>query len=496
MKGNMIFKKLSLFLVFTLLFAAFGPVLAQDGPSGEITIDLQGYYRPEQDPETAALSDGVAAAYMEMNPNATINLIPDLSSGTSRVTWLASRTAAGETPDIAWDQFSSRNRNMDSWWTALDEYLEMPKPYIPEGIPGHERWIDSFPEFVMNQTNAPDGHWYQDSLDWVETALFYNVAMFEEAGVEADWANWGEFIADMKTLQDTLDVEALGVFHAATDWSNWRWVDSIFFSAFWADMNTEFYMDKYNELYSGPDWRDSALQWRGMNGEEVAKAVIDGKLDANDERMDTFLRISKQFSEILPIDYMAITSLDDVMRLFLSEQLAVYWSGTWNNKEMARSATFEYGLAYLPPFTEEDFAGAHGTTYRVGGLSSSGQYGIPASTAAGENFDLAIDFLRWISAPQNFGPLAKSFAAFIPMLAGTEVGPVLANFQMVAALPDRLVRDPDSRLTVEFGNDWSRIMQGYVLGATDDETTKELLQEALMSGAMAICEQLEYDWCP
>ncbi len=95
------FKKLSLFLVFTLLFAAFGPVLAQDGPSGEITIDLQGYYRPEQDPKTAALSDGVAAAYMEMNPNATINLIPDLPSGTSRVTWLASRMAAGETPDIA-----------------------------------------------------------------------------------------------------------------------------------------------------------------------------------------------------------------------------------------------------------------------------------------------------------------------------------------------------------------------------------------------------------
>ena len=97
---------------------------------------------------------------------------------------------------------------MDSWWTALDEYLEMPNPYIPEGIPGHERWMDSFPEFVMNQTSAPDGHWYQVSLDWVETALFYNVAMFEEAGVEADWANWGDFIADMKTLQDTLGVAA------------------------------------------------------------------------------------------------------------------------------------------------------------------------------------------------------------------------------------------------------------------------------------------------
>jgi ABC-type glycerol-3-phosphate transport system substrate-binding protein len=495
MKGNMMLKKLSLLLVFALLLAALGPVLAQDGTSGEITVDYQAYYRPEQDAETAAISDSIAAEYMEMNPNATVNLLPDLPSGTSRTTWLASRIAAGEAPDIAWDQYGNRNRNMGDWWTALDEYLEMPNPYIPEGVPGHDRWIESFPDFVMNQTSAPDGHWYQVSLDWVETALFYNVAMFEEAGVEADWANWGEFVADMKTIQDSLGVEAFGVYHAATDWSTWRWMDSLFFSAVWHDKHEELRMDKYNELFSGPDWRDKELQWRSLNGEEIAKAVIDGKLDATDERMDTFLRISKEASEILPVDFMAITGLDDLMRLFLSEQLAVYWGGSWNNKEMARSATFDYGLAYLPPFTEADFAGAPGTTYRVGGPSSAGQYGIPADTAAGENFDLAIDYLMWMSAPQNFGRQANSFGGFIPMVAGTEVGPVLANFQAVAAMPARLFSDPGSRLTIEFGDDWSRIMQGYVLGATDDETTKAMLQEALMSGAQALCEQTEYEWC-
>ena len=85
---------------------------------------------------------------MELHPNATVNLLPDPHTDADYHTWLASRMAAGETPDIAWDQFSSHNRNIDSWWTALDEYLEMPNPYIPEGIPGHERWIDSFPEFV------------------------------------------------------------------------------------------------------------------------------------------------------------------------------------------------------------------------------------------------------------------------------------------------------------------------------------------------------------
>ena len=482
------FKKMSLLLVIALLFGAVGAVMAQDGPSGEITVQYQAYYRPEQDPETAAATDAVVAAYMEMNPNAVVNAMPDVPSGTDHQTWLASRIAAGEAPDIAWDQFFNRNRTQGDWWTALDAYFEMPNPYIPEGIAGHERWMDSFPDFVMNQTRAPDGSWYQVSLDWVETAFFYNKAMFEAAGIDAEWANWSEFIADMRALQDT-GVEAFGSYMAATGWSNWYWADSIWLSAVWADMNSEFYMEKYNELV--PD-----LEWRQLNAEEIAKAVVDGKLSGTDERMDTFLRISKEYAEVNPIDFIGITSLGDVMRMFLSEQLALYWGGSWNNKEMARSATFDYGLAYFPPFTEEDFAGAPGVTYRVGGPSSAGQYGIPAATMDGENAELAVDYLMYMSAPQNFGPLANTFGGFIPMVAGTEVGPVLANFQQVASLPDRLFSDPSARLTVEHGDHWAQVMQGYFLGATDEEQTKELLQEAFMSGAMGLCEQQGYEWCP
>ena len=84
----------------------------------------------------------------------------------------------------------------------------------------------------------------------------------------------------------------------------------------------------------------------------------------------------------------------------------------------------------------------------------------------------------WISAPQNFGPVAKDFGGFIPMVAGTEAGPVLANFFDVAALPVRLFGDPNGRMSAVHGDNWTQIMQGYFLGATDEEETKALLQEA------------------
>ena len=138
----------------------------------------------------------------------------------------------------------------------------------------------------------PDGHWYQVSLDWVETALFYNVAMFEEAGVEADWANWGEFLADMKTLQDTLGVAAIGSFMPGTGWNTWYWADSLWLSAVWADKASEIYMDNYSDRYPDVDWRQ-------LQAEEYAHAIHTGVLNAHDPRMDHYLRISKDSADRL-----------------------------------------------------------------------------------------------------------------------------------------------------------------------------------------------------
>ncbi|MBZ0291727.1 MAG: extracellular solute-binding protein [Anaerolineae bacterium] len=484
-------KKLILVLMLCLLVTTLGAaVVAQDSElSGELNVYPQNYYNPESDPETAAVMESVAQAYMEMHPNVTINLVPNLPAGTDYNTWLASRVAAGEAPDIAWDQYGNRNRVQGDWWVAMDDYLQQPNHYIEEGTPGSERWVESFPDYVINQTRAPDGHWYQVSLDWVETALYYNVDMFNEVGVEPNWDTWSEFVADMNKIRDTLGVDPVGLYQAGTGWSTWVWADDVFLSAVWHDAAPELFTEEYNALQPGRDFRM-------LNTEEVAKAIYDGKLDATDPRMDTYLEISKQFTDLLPVDYIGITSLDDIQRLFLSKEVASFWGGTWNNKQVDESADFEWGVAYLPPFTEEDFPGAAGVSYRVGGPSSAGQYGIPVATAEAGKLDLAVDFLMWMSAPQNFGPLASTYRGFIPMVAGTEGGDVVTNFSAVAALPERLFGDPSGRLTVEAGDEWSTAMQAYFLDQTDVEATKDRLQEIWWDGMLAICEQQAYDWCP
>jgi len=459
--------------------------------SGEISVQLNAYYRPDgtdDDKATAAVTEGIAQAYMDAHPGVTIKLLPDLPTGTDNETFLAARMAADEAPDIAWQQFGTRNVRGSSWWVPLNPYFDMPNPYIADGIPGHEKWFDSFPDYVMAQTRAADGNWYQVSLDWVETGLFYNKDLFTQAGIDpANWTSWGKFIADMHTLKDKTGAEGLGAYVKQTGWSNWWWADDIFLTAAWADKANDFYMEKYN---------DANRPWRQLNPEEIAKAVLEGKLSAEDDHMDAYLKLSKDFVGVLPIDYMGIATLDDLDQVFFSGQLGTYWTGTWKNKLLASSVPFDYGVTYLPPITTEDAPGAQNTAYRVGGPSSAGQYGIAQSAAKEGKLDLAVDFLMYLSAPQNFGPMAVSFGGFIPMVAGAEAGPVMAGFQDVAKLPERLFNDPDNRLTLETADQWNQALQAFFLGQTDEAATKAALQKIWMDGATALCAAQKYDWCP
>jgi len=478
------------FVLAALLLALVGAAAAQ-GPalSGEIDVYPQNYYNPESDPETAAVMEEIAQAYMDLHPGVTINLIPNLPAGTNYDTWLAARIAAGEAPDIAWEQFYSRNTTHAEWWVPLNDYFEMPNPYIEAGTPGSERWMDSFPDYVMNQTRAADGNWYQVSLDWVETALYCNTDLFDAAGIEMGWDDWASFVADMTALRDATGADPIAAYMAATGWSIWVWADDVFLSAVWADMASELMMEEYTALQPDRDFRQ-------LNPEEIARAIIDGTLNATDPRMDEYLRISLDFVSLLPVDYTGITTYDDAQRLFLSEQAACFWGGTWSNKQIEESAPFAWTVTYLPPFTENDFPGAPGTAYRVGGPSSAGQYGIPVRTQEEGKLDLAVDFLMYLAAPQNFGRLAATYRAFIPMVAGTEGGAVVENFAGVAALPERLFTDPAGRLTAEAGDQWATVMQGYFLGTIDAETAKAQLQDIWMNGALALCADQGYDWCP
>ncbi|MBK8025158.1 MAG: extracellular solute-binding protein, partial [Chloroflexi bacterium] len=432
--------------VVSVFVLSIGLSLAQDDLSGTVVFYPQNYYAPEQRPEAAAVAEAVIAEYMAMNPGVTVELEPLIGSTDEYRTWLTTRLSAGQAPNITWEQYTQRNAGGEDVWVPLNEFLEMPNPYIPEGQPGSERWIDSFPADVLAKIRAKDGNFYQIAMDWVETGLFFNKAVFEEVGIDAEWANFTEFVADCQTLK-AAGVEPVGFF-VTPEWSTYQWLDDIFMTEAFADVGPSWYL---------PDYTIPGQEFRMVLIEEAAKAVNDGHISVDDPRFDVYLNLTKQFTDNCAMSgFAGGVTYDDVQRLFVEGQVAMAWLGSWSAISLEQSVNFDYGLTYFPPVTVEDgnpFDVNEESSYRVGGPSSSGQYGITQQTAADGLLEEAVDLLMFWSSPAVFQRVYDAWPNYVPVVAGMTIGSLDRLQFVVDHLPERLIGDPQGRLTPQFGTE-------------------------------------------
>lgn len=455
--------------------------------SGQLQFYPQNYYNPEARPEAAQVVEEVVADYMAQNPGVEIELVPLVGDTAQYRQFLLTRLAAGQAPNITWEQYSDRNAERDEVWVRLDEYLDQPNPYVAEGEPGSEQWRDLFPDYVLAQIRGGDGHWYEIAMDWVETGLFYNKDVFAQAGVEADWGNLTEFMDDCRVLRDS-GVEPVGVF-ITPEFSTYAWLDDIFFSSAFADVGPGWYLEKYN--VPGRDFRR-------LNPEETAKAIHDGKLTVDDPRFDVYLKLVKDFADACLMEGFAggLTNAD-MKRLFVEGELAMVWLATADAADLTNEANFEFGLTYLPPITkaENEFAVHEDSSYRVGGPSGPAQWGITKATADAGLLEEAIDFLHFWSAPQNFQKVYDSYPIQVPMVAGVTPSEIAQQFEFVAAMPERLIGDPIARLTPEFGTQHNRLFQQYMLGEISAEELKAQYGPLLQEGMAGACSNNQWEWC-
>jgi ABC-type glycerol-3-phosphate transport system substrate-binding protein len=468
--------------VLTLLAAS--PALAQT----KLTMYISQFYAPEVYPELSAATQALVDEYEALHPDVEIEISPFIADVNAYQAWLTTRFAAGDEPDIVWQQFYQRNAERGENWLALNDYLEGPNPYIEAGQPGADRWGDIFFDNVQAQIRAGDGNWYQISTNWVETGFYVNNKMLADNGVDATaWKSWSDMIESCKTLRAN-GVQPIGVF-MTPEWSTYQWLDDIIVTGAFADAIQSWYLEKYNNEF---------LPWRQLNQEEFAKAVKEGKFSTTDPRFDTYLALTKEVADHCLVEgFAGIPEYDSLFNMFYNQQVAMVWLGSWTAPSL-KDVTFEVGSTYMPPFTKKESPYAiHDTSYRVGGPSSSGQFGLAARTAERGTADVAIDFLKFFTAPANYQKLANADEGYVPVIEGVEPTPVATAFQDIALLPERGLTDPIGRLNPQFGTEHNRLMQSFMLGEIDAAQLKQQYQRALDRAVQDLCadNEAEWAWC-
>ncbi|MBZ0307992.1 MAG: extracellular solute-binding protein [Anaerolineae bacterium] len=177
---------LSLTFVLSLLLSS-GLITAQD----TVTID---WWHISTNTNERAFWDKVAADYMAANPNVEIELtVLENEAFKAR---LVTVMQAGEPPDL-----------FQSWgggvlWAFAEAGLL--RDITPELEANDSEWKNSFTAQAALNLFSKDGAYYGVPWSWGAVGLFYNKALFAEAGLDPENppATWEEFLAAVQQLKD------------------------------------------------------------------------------------------------------------------------------------------------------------------------------------------------------------------------------------------------------------------------------------------------------
>ena len=386
----------------------------------------------------------LADEWEHLHPDKSIKYHMYLQTTNSEGEWIKTQLIGGIAPEII-----SMNAEVSwpdvekGWYVPLDEYLERPNPYVP----GNTRWLDTFVNQALVQAKrAPDGKLYCIPIDIVETGMFYNKTLLQKHGIDRLPETWAEMIVMIDTLNAAGITPMTSENSLGSDWGQ-----DIIFEMLYHDIlplmdliparpNAEGYLGHYLEpqeagfLYTKGFFTQRDPRWR-----EMQRLLKDWRRGWAKELKNT-----------------------DPLRSFLIGRLAILWTGSWFIRRVSTDpyVDFEWGIAYLPPITQETSPFGSGSPATVIG-GAAVQLHVTNSALINGNLEDCIDYLMFISSPQSIEALASEALVFIPNIVGAKVDERLAPFQEIFQRRYCAIKWLDS-LDGEPKKYWRRMLDYYL----------------------------------
>ncbi len=471
---------LALMLCCALIIPGLASIASAEELAFEGTITMYAQaYTPTEATETAKELKAfrtVADEWEKLHPGIKIEFLEQLAAGTDYFTWLKTKIAGGQAPDIFWIHASQINGGSLPMGCniELSPYLAMPNKYIA----GNEKWIDTFPETVIGSNAGPNGEQPVINADYVGTAVYYNADLFAEKGIEkpgsqVTWAEYVKICDQLKAAGVTPWAFSFG--NNADDTSYVNWWTRLF--------NTNFYYNDFKDLaVINPDKSN-------LNAAEIMIAFKNGYFGVDNEKWIAWWPIMKeQVDNYMPEGAVSAASTrDTIQSQFLSGQIAMLWDGSWApNNFAAANVSFEIGSFPFPYMTKEssEYATDAFVSGCVGGPFAAFHYAISSpranETMTDDKLAACIDWLMFATTPENNSLVCNENGSFIPTIIGST--PSEANAGLVALLQaDDTVID-DGMVTLAgtaFADLYYRTFQQFLRGDITLDQAKDALRDDL-----------------
>lgn len=415
----------------------------------------------------------IAQKYEELHPNINIefyNYMGDAANSTEYLSWITTQSIAGTLPELVMAQSTELEGFRDNdWFVDLMPYLQKPNPYVP----GNERWIDLFGEKIISTRQSSTGELWSLPISLVATSIFYNKDLFDELGLEAP-ETWEEFMHVSKTIKEKTDVIPFLFDMSSTN--NASWAYRVFLSFL------------FEPLLPKIDLNGDEI----VSSEEFARAVKNGILGADTPQHKEILRLFDEWKDYFQRGFLS----KPAPGLFSRGQAAMWWGGIWEllPLEVDPLRTFELGTFYVPRITTETTALADDSVpMRMIGGASGVQLAVSKSAMDKGIVDEAIDFLMYITTPENNGKITSESKELAPIVIGAKSDASLDSFleQANNGLTTFII---ERFFSPEQINDWFRTMQDYLSGKLTLEQATDRLQRVYMAAADLLIEKNNFSF--
>lgn len=312
-------------------------------------------------------------------------------------------------PDIIYQTGTTIAEDLgNDYYVDMTDHLAKPNPYVE----GNVKWSDLYDAQELDATRAPDGNFYSIGIDRNVAGLAFNKDILTAAGVDFEIETYGDFIQALSLIQNYSDTNGLDIipYLSIDDWYNIVIEGNLYGSTI-GNMD----VIRPNSVIDTEELaRASSLGlYRIMNGTNI------------EPRFQAYLELLQRVSDFFPSNVEGYTVINEFIRGNVAIISTLGRDIIRADRDATRQATFEMGVTGYPYLTNEDiktytsFKNDEVTIDNRGirrGVSGIGTgWWITNSAMKKGTVDACIDFLQFITAPQNNGRMVNNLGFTLPL---------------------------------------------------------------------------------
>ncbi|MBN2641598.1 MAG: extracellular solute-binding protein [Victivallales bacterium] len=350
-----------------------------------------------------------------------VKVIQSTVPGRGYQQWFVTQMISGDPTDIIQLRCSSQMKAQ--YMVPLSDYIGAPNPYNKgtplEGIP----WKDTFVDGMNSSLDPVYADYFGIGSFFHVMRVYVNKDLLKKAtGSDKMPQTFDEWMDTCRKMREYGEKEQTPII-------------PIGMTGVGKGMLLGLFIQYFSQLNGHIN--DFGSVFRNWDADSIFSLMADGKLDWR--RLLAAVELIKEAGQNFG-DGFITADQEQVKFLFFAGKVGFYFQGTWDAWSMIKNSPFEVEVITIPIIGSTNRYSCHFTgEISEQGVGVGGQFGIPK---AGKNFDLSLDFLRYMTSYNVNQKMMMEHCKWPPAVIKAKYEGIMKKFEPIAGDARKTIYPP------------------------------------------------------